>query len=501
MDKKEQKKIMVLTLPLNVEPWQYDRLNKKMEVARTIYNTMLHKQWNRYQEMVNRKDWKATTEVIRAEHQKAEGTPGGKKKGKKTPELVAAYDARNQLTKDYGFSEYDFMKEALCYASHYSAVIPSTMASLSIGSRMWTAFEKVLYGTGDKVSFRRRNEFNSLKTDGKSGMRLIRDEQGKPYILLSNRMAKAKQMKLYFDEPEDLYGKTLYNSPVKQITLVRRQEKTKWHYYVQLSVDVSGCPDDVLNHSHPVNYGKVGLAIWRGDLYAVSESCVKHFSLNPWRESFEEERDELNRQIEALRRQNNPDNYNADGTIKKGKLSWHHSRRYLDLVRYKRELERKNKERRNIHHRHIVYELLEMGDEFVMYDFYFRTEKEEFDEENKKTNAEYRKAKERRKSIQENAPSELLTLLSQKLKQNQRPEITKCPIPKELYWYQHVEDISDKDLMPHRTIFVGGERLPQTAYRAFLMLGYMNDDKIFDKEYLDSIWPAFLFHMNDIEQK
>lgn len=511
MSKKEPKQILVLTLPLKLEPWQYDRLNRKMNTACKIYNTMLKKRWKLYLEMTNRKDWKDASEIIKIERRKAEEkkkqeSPDaskkkkkGEEKAEKTPELIAAYEVHNQLMKDYGFSKYGLQSESIQYASHYSAVIPSTMAQMSIGKRMWSAFDDVFFGTGDEVSFKRWHQFNSLSTDGKSGMRLIQDENDRPYILVSNRSAQAKPLKLYFDYPKDLYGQTLFACPIKVITLVRRQEKSKWHYYVQFSVDASGCTNEMSNPAHPVGFGKVGLAIWRGDLYAVSEHCVKHFNLNPWREEVEPQRDELTRQMEVLKRQNNPDNYNVDGTAKKGRRHWNHSRRYLELARRKRELERVNRERRALYHRHIVYELLEMGDEFVMYDYYFRTEKEKYKKEEEKTSSEFKKEKDRRKSIQEDAPSALLSMLSQKLKMYQRPDITRYEVPERLYWYQHIENTSQKELLPHRTVFVDGEKMSQTAYRAFLMLGYQGGKKSFDKEYLDSIWPSFLFHLLDCE--
>jgi transposase len=49
----------------------------------------------------------------------------------------------------------------------------------------------------------------------------------------------------------------------------------------------------------------------------------------------------LQRSLERKRRANNPQNYNPDGTIKKGKKTWNDSKRYLKTQRKLAELQRK----------------------------------------------------------------------------------------------------------------------------------------------------------------
>ena len=493
--KKESKSMLVLTLPLKLEPWQYDRLNKKMENARQIYNSMLAKWKAVYAEMTARKDWKETSNIIKTEKEKM-NAKGAKKN---TPELTKAYQTRNSIMKEYGFTEYSMRADAIRRAAHFAASIPSNMASQSIGIRMWTAFRTVLFAEGENVSFRRWYDFNSLSTDNASGMRFVKQNE-KFFLIFSNRNARAKELKIPVACPDDdVYAFRILSCPVKQVRLVRRREKSRWHFYVQLTADISSCVHQFSEPKHTVGFGKVGIAIWRGELYAVSEGCVKHFLLNPWKDATEKKIAELDQHIDILRRQNNPNNYNSDGTPKSGAKKWNSSVLQRELGRQRREILRIEKQRRIYLQRNIVYELLEMGDEFVMLDYLFKNSRNKYEMTVDKTAQEYIAEKEHRKSVQQDAPAELIGKLSQKLAMYMRPDIERYKVPHELYWYQHIEDRCDRNLFPGKVCNIDGVVMSQTVYRAFLMLAYDAETKSFDKEYLDAIWSGFLENLRMME--
>ena len=60
-------------------------------------------------------------------------------------------------------------------------------------------------------------------------------------------------------------------------------------------------------------------------------------------ELYKEEKALLQQAMDRSRRATNPDNYNADGTIKSGKKKWHYSKRYNKLMLQLKELQRKCK--------------------------------------------------------------------------------------------------------------------------------------------------------------
>lgn len=67
---KEQKKMSVLELPLKVEKWQADDIDKRLEHARVIYNQMLGDRLRAYNEMTKTKVWRDLSETIKEELQK-----------------------------------------------------------------------------------------------------------------------------------------------------------------------------------------------------------------------------------------------------------------------------------------------------------------------------------------------------------------------------------------------------------------------------------------------
>ena len=70
------------------------------------------------------------------------------------------------------------------------------------------------------------------------------------------------------------------------------------------------------------------------------------------------------RKLERSQRLNNPSNYNADGTIKKGKLTWIRTKNYYRILfRLKDAYRRKAAFVKQLHNKH-VNQILKMGDEF-----------------------------------------------------------------------------------------------------------------------------------------
>ena len=500
---KEKKERSIIELPLVVNrPYIADNIDKRMEHARCIYNDALADRKRCYKQLSQTKEWRKLENIIREEYQAAEKVGG---KVKKSERLKEAFDRKNALLREHGFTEFGMINVALKYASYYNKTISSEVANRTIGAALWAAWQTFLFGKGDEVHFKRRGDQNSLTSANKSGMKFTQKKDGTYTVLFSNRMAKAKPVEVEVKVKDTPYNREMLSANIKQCRIVRRREKTKFHYYVQLIVDRAPYQKQTPDGKplHPFGEGCVGIAIWRGQLCAVSEDKILVRNITYNLEEFEKKREELSRQIEHLRRVGNPDNFNEDGTIKKGiitedgkkqKLKWHYSNAYKKLREEKRELERKERVNRSLLHNTIVHELMAMGDEFVSMDMSFLTKKPFFDEDepNKISNTEYRKKKERRKAIQDGSPSELLDKLSNKLTAAGYTPVRKEKVPENLYWYQHIEGVSDKDLFAGQTIIVDKVSVSQTLYRAFLIRHFNTDVKNqYDQVSLSEDWESF----------
>ena len=501
---KVRKSCSILELPLRTEKWQADKINTQMECARKIYNSMLAYYKNNYDQMTRTRAWRNNMAVIRDELQRGQELADKGKKKVVTSALQSAYDMKNQMMRSYGFSDFDMQAKAIDFSQFYRKNISTSIAQLSIGVPMWKSFEELFFGNGEQVHFKKMGDCPSLVSNNKSGIRFLQMDDGKYYVVISNRKAHAKTLTIPVMGPSTAWEvQMLHGSSIKQTRIVRRYEKSKTAFYVQLCVDKAPVTKRDLegNEKHTVGSGVVGIQIWNSELYAVSDNEIFHVNLLAGSDEFEKRRSELTKELTYLRQVNNPDNFEEDGQIKRGiidengkrqKLNWRYSNHYYQVKNELRELYRVNDERKKIMRNRVVWQLLSMGDHFVFADCSFRNDKPEWDEENPLPQGEYRKKKKKRKSIQEGAPAALLTRLDAKLTDFQLEKVQRYIIPDELYWYSHERGVSDQSLFqPGADIVVCGKVIKQTLYRAFLIRHFAetthNDQKALTEE-----WEHFL---------
>lgn len=509
----------ILELPLITEPWQVDELLKKMDCARRIYNDMLSHNLKKYKEMIKTKKWRELNQIVAEElkaNEKVGDTGTKKKSNRKSERLKAAYDEKNKILRENGFSEFDFVSQSMEFSKYYSKHVSSNMASLSVAAPMWAAFEKLLFGNGERVSFKKQDELPSLASNNKSGIRFI-GADGNYTLILSNQRAKARPVNVRVLFPGTAYERELLDGDLKKIIKVtricHRVIKGKDKFFVQLTISkkpaIKYNTDGSLKH--PIGSGVVGVAVWRDELYAVSDNRVYRSSLVPDGEAeFLAKREELSRNLQHLRKVANPQNFDEEGRIRKGtigadgrrqRLKWHFSNNYCKVKAELKELYRTHDVAKEQLQRKIVWDLLSMGDRFAFADTSFITEKPEFDEEERLSNAEYRKKKARRKAIQEYAPAALLTKLSMRVSSVEGGEINKKKLPETLYWYQHGAGVSDKTLFAGDFIKVAEEIVPHTAYRAFLIRHFDTTvSGVYDQKSLTEEFDRFVENLTQVRE-
>lgn len=494
-------------MPIFPEPWQKDKLKIKETVSKKIYNAMLAVNLKKYREMTKTMAWRQLNDIIIEEllgTASEESEESGKKKRKlKSDRLKEAYKKKNDMLREYGFSDFAFRSQAVQMSKHYSCHISSNMANIGIGAPQWVAFQKLFFGDGEEVHFKKYNDTMSIASDGKSGM-ILKYINGE-YCIITR--AGSKKMMLPIMAPKTDYEKYMMKdlltdkTLLRQIRIIRKVEKGRDKYYCQLVI--AKAPfiklDDYGYPIHQTGKGLVGIAIWRGKICAVSDKETYTAILSPDAEVFDAERKRLSAKLSQIRRENNPDNYNEDGTIKRGiigpdgkrqRLKWNLPPAYDKTKKKLAELHRVHTVNKELTHRKIIYDILAMGDQFVFADMSFANEKPEWDEDNPLSNAEYKKKKERRRSIQENAPYSFFVKLNQKLVSRNLGEVEKRKVPEDLFWYRHDIGASDPELMNDTLIQVAGKNIDQTLYRAFLIPFLVNGT--YDQEGICEAWESFL---------
>lgn len=430
---KEQKTMSVVTLPLKTEPWQEDVLFKRFELCRSIYNAMLGYELKQYRKMNREPEYKESLELIMSAY-KIENEKE-KKAVKKTEAYKEAVETQRRFLREYGFSEFDFISTVAQFREHFSQNVSSNMAALSIAKPMWAAFDKLLFGKGETVHFKKYDTWSSVVTNGKSGIRIVNEEEKtvlhrngneKLFVLTGGQKGKKLKMPIKID-PKDYYALEMLDRDIKTVRITRKKVKGKYKYYVQLCV--VGQPAIKYDREtgeikNTVGKGRVGIYI---DTTSVTVYCDKgkeYFDLSSDSKADDQKIAELQQYLDSSRRATNPDNFNADGTIKKGlikdgqrvPLRWKYSNGYKKAKNELANLHRVVAEKRMLQRNILANKIIALGDEVIVNDYPFQYAAMRKKEDEVSKSGRPLSKKKAGKQIGQNAPATLVALIDQKLK-------------------------------------------------------------------------------------
>jgi transposase len=217
-----------------------------------------------------------------------------------------------------------------------------------LATRAYKAVEKVLFGRAKKVRFKGTNQMDSVEgKSNKSGIRWKGQSVEWGGLQLEALISS--------NDPVILHG---LNSKVKYVRLVRRKVLGRNRFYAQLVCE--GKPFIKLKNT--LGAGDVGIDIGPSTIaiVALSESHLKQFASELDFDAHRIRR--LQRKMDRSRRATNPDNFNPNGTVKKGSKRWNSSKTYLKTRNTKANLERKLTAHRKSLHGKLVNDILKTGD-------------------------------------------------------------------------------------------------------------------------------------------
>lgn len=430
--------VSVVTIPLKTEKWQEDCLDKRFELCRKVYNNMLSYEIKQWQKMTHDHRYMESKKVIDDTYRISDEKE--KKQAKKSDTYKEAAQMQKELLMEYGFSEFAFTNKVLEFQRVYSQNVSSTVATRSIAKPMWAAFEKKLFGNGQTVHFKRYGDFTSIASDGRSGIRMVndknrtvleRDGDEKLFVMVSNPGNK-KTLKIpLIIKKNDTYKQEMLSRKIRVVRITRKMVKGTYRYSVQLTVD--GLPAIRFNKEtgeikNTVGTGKAGVYIDTESVtIAKADGTFEVIDLSSGIPDYSKEIAALQQYMENSRRISNPENYNADGTIKKGtvengrrtKLKWTFSKGYEKAKIRLSELYRVQKENRTLQRHRVANYIISCGDTIIIndYPFEYMHRKKAFPEgeESKSNGSPKKKKRDTAANIQMNAPALLVTLTEQKL--------------------------------------------------------------------------------------
>ncbi|MGM9960367.1 MAG: hypothetical protein ACI32F_03515 [Allobaculum sp.] len=283
----------IVGFPLKTEKYQEDILNKRFEIGRQIYNSLINVTQKRYKEMIKTKKYRTLLSSL----------TGNKKTDKSFWKQI------NDIRKQYGMSEYSFHEDVKQMQKHFKDNIDSFTAQ-KIATELWKSYDQLFYGNGKKVYYKRYGEFNSL--EGKSNSSGIRFKEDK---ILWNGL----EIPVIIDYDND-YEYQAIQSKICYNRIVRKYIRNKYKYYVQI-VFKGNPPVKVDTETgeikHRIGTGDVGIDIGTSTVAISSQSDVKILELADRIQNIEDQKQKLLRKMDRSRRATNPENYNEDGTIQK----------------------------------------------------------------------------------------------------------------------------------------------------------------------------------------
>lgn len=431
------KENFVLTLPLKVEKWQADILDKRYELLRQVYNMVQQKLLRQYiyfsQQKAYKdcKDYKQKREFFATHPFNFKGINGrdGESSNIKFPFTYDSRSSNSGKRASGGIS--DYVSKLCSHKIGQDKTLSNYGINSSIleelGLHIMSAWEKRLYDPkSSRVAFKKYGDINSL------GCRCIKRGNGKVnftgfsinleegFITYKHKDTKTNPIKLPIDYSREKKGyaaEALKGGicSILKLAIVRRCIRGKNKYYLQLTIG-----GEKPQKGRTLGHGNVGIDIGPSTIATSSLMGVHFDKLADKCDDIEHELYLVNCKLDRSRRATNPQNYNADGTfktIKNGERRvWKYSNRYNKLKLVRKELFRRQAEIRKQQHLAMANALLSQGDTFIVennpIDAWVRRAKETT--KNKKGNCRCKKRY--GKSVAHHAPSMFVSILENKVK-------------------------------------------------------------------------------------
>jgi len=478
----------IVQFPLKTEIFQEDILNKRFEIGRKIYNSLVTVAQKRYNEMIKTKLYHNIKSELKEIYQSKD-----KIKSKRKTELCKQL---NELYKKYKLNEYSFHSDVKQMQKHFKNNIDSFTAQ-KIATNLWKAHDKLLFGNGNSIHYKRYDTLNSL--EGKSNETGIRFKDNR---LIWNGLNIP--VIIDFKNPYEIQS---LDHEISYCRIVRKYVRNKYKFYLQIVF--KGIVPLKINKQtgeikHILGDGDVGLDIGTQTIAVSSNSDVKIYELADRVQNIENQKRILLRKIDRSRRYSNPDNYNEDGTIKKHgnkKVIWIKSNHYIKTQNQLKELYRKQADIRKLQHEILANEILSQGNNIYVETMNYAGLQKRASKTEKNNKGKFKKKKRFGKSLANKAPSMLLTIIDRKLKCYDRQLIKIDTYSVKASQYNHFDETYTKKKLSERWNDFNGIKIQRDMYSAFLIMNVNTDLKTINKEKCDETFENFLtLHNKEVKR-
>lgn len=296
----------ILELPLQTNRGQARTLNVRLDAARQVYNACLGEALRRLRLVRQSREFQRAREML---------------KGK---ERTAAF---RELNAELGFREYDLHAYAKQFNHSWLGQHLDIHVIQKLATQAFKAAQQYAFGKRGRPRFKGKRGLHSVEgKNNAAGVRFRNNAVCWLGLKLPCRIERG--------DPVAEYG---LGQRIKYSRIVRREVRGKQRWYVQLVLEgkpyqkPKNAPGDQL----------VGLDIGPSTVAIVDDGEARLEQFCAPIEDKDREVRRLSRALDRSRRATNPENYNADGTVKPGPKRWYRSRRYRKVLAQKAEVQRR----------------------------------------------------------------------------------------------------------------------------------------------------------------
>lgn len=369
----------------------------------------------------------------------------------------------------YGLSEYSFHKYVDAGQKQFSDNIDSSTRQKE-ATKVWRSVQNFLFSNGKSIHM--KSHWHKFSIEGKSNSTGIRYKNGLVEWKGLNIPVRIRK--------NDYYAKEcLKSEKIKYCRIKRKWHKHKWRYYVELVME--SLPP---MKERKIGKGRVGIDIGTSTIAAVSEADMVFKELNDGIESIDAEIRRLNRQLDRQRRANNPDNYNANGTIKSNSKSFHKvwkKSKCQSLTEDKiREQYAKRSAKLSQFQDDLANEIVAMGDEIVIEAMNFQAlQKRVKKTEKSDKTGRYKRKKRFGKSISIHSPFSLIQKIKTRLAYHKGNLVEVDTYKMKASQANHITgEYMSSDLKKRWKELVPGTFVQRDLYSAFLLFNAKNKEEI-----------------------
>lgn len=380
-------------------------------------------------------------------------------------------DQMQAIRFQLGLTEYSFQAYIKVCAKAYNHLLSSQQVQKE-ATHVWKSVEQYLFGDGKTIHFKKYMNFDTI--GGKSNTNGVKFDKKTFTAQWMNhtytvRRPKRKSMDYVYEA---------LDSDICYCDVRRRMFPNGWHYY--LIVVLKGpAPKKLIPGDH-----LCGIDPGVSTIAAVSDDHAYLEELAPYAAKYNAKIVELQYHMDLSRRQNNPDKYNADGTIKKGdRTKWNDSASYNRMYRKLKYLYAAKSAYIKQSHNMLINRLLTDSKYFVVeaMDYKALAKRSKKTERTDKISAvptkdsstrtihKYKRKKRFGKSLNNRAPAAFIRLLEQKAALYGGSVVRVNTKEYRASQYNHCTDAYTKVPLSQRYKVVDGYIVQRDLYSAFLI--------------------------------